>query len=330
MTTNQTSLTPQNSKPKFSVFMNQDQIKALVSQAVGKNAQRFTAGIISAVSNSPALQECTQRSILSGALLGEALGLSPSPQLGHYYLVPFKRRIRDEQEAGRLLAAGLAKRDEHGNVVEVNAQFILGAKGYKQLAMRSGQYLDIDVLEIKEGEYKGRDKKTGKQIFEFIEDDEQREELATVGYMAYFELLNGFRKVIYWTKSKMMKHASKYSQAFDATKYDDFINGRIPKNELWKYSSFWYQNFAEMAFKTLIRNLLSQWGILSIEMQEAIAQDEMVYDKEGVGSYVDYDAEADIPAHEGSATPVSDSTDIPAAAAGENFDFFSGAEGGAQ
>lgn len=330
MTTNQTSLTPQNSKPKFSVFMNQDQIKALVSQAVGKNAQRFTAGIISAVSNSPALQECTQRSILSGALLGEALGLSPSPQLGHYYLVPFKRRIRDEQEAGRLLAAGLAKRDEHGNVVEVNAQFILGAKGYKQLAMRSGQYLDIDVLEIKEGEYKGRDKKTGKQIFEFIEDDEQREELATVGYMAYFELLNGFRKVIYWTKSKMMKHASKYSQAFDATKYDDFINGRIPKNELWKYSSFWYQNFAEMAFKTLIRNLLSQWGILSIEMQEAIAQDEMVYDKEGVGSYVDYDAEADIPVHEGSATPASDTTDIPVAAAGENFDFFSGAEGGAQ
>lgn len=330
MTTNQTSLTPQNNKPKFSVFMNQDQIKALVSQAVGKNAQRFTAGIISAVSNSPALQECTQRSILSGALLGEALGLSPSPQLGHYYLVPFKRRIRDEQEAGRLLAAGLAKRDEHGNVVEVNAQFILGAKGYKQLAMRSGQYLDIDVLEIKEGEYKGRDKKTGKQIFEFIEDDEQREELATVGYMAYFELLNGFRKVIYWTKSKMMKHASKYSQAFDATKYDDFINGRIPKNELWKYSSFWYQNFAEMAFKTLIRNLLSQWGILSIEMQEAIAQDEMVYDKEGVGSYVDYDAEADIPVHEGSATPVSDTTDIPVAAAGENFDFFSGAEGGAQ
>ena len=186
------------------------------------------------------------------------------------------------------------------------------------------------MLEIKEGEYKGRDKKTGKQIFEFIEDDEQREELATVGYMAYFELLNGFRKVIYWTKSKMMKHASKYSQAFDATKYDDFINGRIPKNELWKYSSFWYQNFAEMAFKTLIRNLLSQWGILSIEMQEAIAQDEMVYDKEGVGSYVDYDAEADIPVHEGSATPVSDTTDIPAAAAGENFDFFSGAEGGAQ
>ena len=92
MTTNQTSLTPQDTKPKFSVFMNRDQIKALVSQAVGKNAQRFTAGIISAVSNSPALEECTQRSILSGALLGEALGLSPSPQLGHYYLVPFKKK----------------------------------------------------------------------------------------------------------------------------------------------------------------------------------------------------------------------------------------------
>ena len=132
-TTNQRQLS--SNQPKFSVFMNQEQIKGLVSQAVGKNAQRFTASIISAVSTNPALEKCTQRSILSGALLGESLGLSPSPQLGQYYLVPFD------------------KRDRQGNVIETNAQFVLGAKGYKHLAMRSGQYLDIDVLEIKEGEY---------------------------------------------------------------------------------------------------------------------------------------------------------------------------------
>lgn len=271
-TTNQRQLS--SNQPKFSVFMNQEQIKGLVSQAVGKNAQRFTASIISAVSTNPALEKCTQRSILSGALLGESLGLSPSPQLGQYYLVPFD------------------KRDRQGNVIETNAQFVLGAKGYKQLAMRSGQYLDIDVLEIKEGEYKGRDKLTGKQMFEFIENDDERDALPTVGYMAYFELLNGFRKQVYWTKAKMIKHADIYSPAFHADKYDDYVNGKIPKNELYKYSSFWYKNFDEMAFKTLLRHLISQWGVMSIEMQDAFVRDNAVIKEGGVPEYVEYDEAA--------------------------------------
>lgn len=271
-TTNQRRLS--SNQPKFSVFMNQEQIKGLVSQAVGKNAQRFTASIISAVSTNPTLEECTQRSILSGALLGESLGLSPSPQLGQYYLVPFD------------------KRDRQGNVIETNAQFVLGAKGYKQLAMRSGQYLDIDVLEIKEGEYKGRDKLTGKQMFEFIENDDERDALPTVGYMAYFELLNGFRKQVYWTKAKMIKHADTYSPAFRADKYDDYVNGKIPKNELYKYSSFWYKNFDEMAFKTLLRHLISQWGVMSIEMQDAFVRDNAVIKEGGVPEYVEYDESA--------------------------------------
>lgn len=268
-TTNQRQLS--NNQPKFSVFMSQEQIKSLVSQAVGKNAQRFTASIISAVSNSPALQKCTQKSILSAALLGEALNLSPSPQLGQYYLVPFD------------------KRDRQGNVIETNAQFVLGAKGYKQLAMRSGQYLDIDVFEIKEGEYKGRDKLTGKQVFEFVENDDERDALPTVGYMAYFELLNGFRKQVYWTKAKMLRHADTYSPAFSAKKYEDYISGKVPPKELYKYSSFWYKNFDEMAFKTLIRHLISQWGVMSIEMQDAITRDNAVVKDNGEIEYVEYD-----------------------------------------
>lgn len=271
-TTNQRQLS--NNQPKFSVFMNQEQIKYLVSQALGKNAQRFTASIISAVSANPALQKCTQRSVLSGALLGESLGLSPSPQLGQYYLVPFD------------------KKDSQGNVIETNAQFVLGAKGYKQLAMRSGQYLDIDVLEIKEGEYKGRDKHTGKQVFEFIENDDERDALPTIGYMAYFELLNGFRKQVYWTKAKMLKHADTYSPAFSAKKYEDYVSGKIPKNERYKYSSFWYKNFDEMAFKTLIRHLISQWGVMSIEMQDAFIRDNAVIKENGEPEYVEYDENA--------------------------------------
>lgn len=272
VSTNQRQLS--NNQPKFSVFMNQEQIKSLVSQAVGKNAQRFTASIISAVSTNPTLEKCTQRSILSGALLGESLGLSPSPQLGQYYLVPFD------------------KKDRQGNVIESNAQFVLGAKGYKQLAMRSGQYLDIDVYEIKEGEYKGRDKFTGKKKFEFIENDDERDALPTVGYMAYFELLNGFRKQVYWTKAKMINHADTYSPAFSAAKYDDYVSGKIPQNERYKYSSFWYKNFDEMAFKTLIRHLISQWGVMSIEMQEALTHDNAVINENGEPEYVEYDENA--------------------------------------
>lgn len=305
-TTNQRSISEE--RPKFSVFMNRDNIKNLVQQAVGKNAQRFTASIMSAVSNNQDLQKCEQGTILSGALLGESLGLSPSPQLGQFYLVPF------------------AKKDKQGNVICYNAQFVLGAKGYKQLAMRSGQYLDIDVLEIKEGEYKGRDKLTGKQKFEFIEDDDERESKPTIGYMAYFELLNGFRKVVYWTKSKMMKHANEYSPAFSAEKYEAYISGKVPKNELYKYSSFWYKNFAEMAFKTLIRHLLSQWGVLSIEMQTAITSDNAVINENGEPSYVEYEeaafeespesAEAESGSEGADGTPDEQ----------EQFDFFQGAK----
>lgn len=298
-TTNQKSIS--NNQPKFSVFMSQENIKNLVQQAVGQNAQSFTTAIISAVSNNPDLQKCSQVTILSAALQGEALKLSPSPQLGQYYMVPFN------------------KKDKQGNIVSVSAQFILGAKGYKQLAMRSGQYRDIDVLEIKEGEYKGRDKATGKQLFEFIEDDDIREEKPTIGYMAYFELLNGFRKTVYWTKNKMIKHADTYSQAFSADKYDDYINGKVPQKELYKYSSFWYKNFTEMAFKTLLRYLLSQWGVMSIEMQKAIDLDNTVINENGEPSYVELEdggIEAPVQAAEENVEITPEES--------EEFDFFAG------
>lgn len=103
-----------------------------------------------------------------------------------------------------------AKYDRDGNMVRpetTTATFVLGYKGYIQLALRSGQYKDLDVMVIKQGEYMGKDPETGKAKFQFIEDDDERETLPTIGYMAYFEYLNGFRKVVYWSKEKMMTHA---------------------------------------------------------------------------------------------------------------------------
>ena len=172
-----------------------------------------------------------------------------------------------------------AKYDRGGNLIRpeiVTATFVLGYKGYLQLALRSGQYADLDVTEIKQGEYLGKDSMTGKPKFQFIEDDDQRDALPTVGYMAYFEYVNGFRKVLYWSKEKMMNHADTYSKAFSRQKYEELLAGKIPESEMWKYSSFWYKSFDDMAKKTMLRQLISRWGVMSIEMTRALESDNAV------------------------------------------------------
>lgn len=250
----------------MAAYLNQDAVKNQINSILGgKRGTSFIASVVSAVQTTPALQECTQTSILQAALLGEALNLSPSQQLGQFWIVPYNNKKKGVKEG----------------------TFQLGANGYKQLAMRTGQYKDIDFIEIREGEYKGRDKFTGKQVFEFIEDDDVRESLAVVGYMAYFELLNGFRKTVYWTKAKMENHADKYSQAFSLEAYRKMQAGEISQNEMWKYSSYWYSNFAGMAEKTLIKHLLSKWGILSAELIQAMDADNTVIHEDGTKDYVE-------------------------------------------
>lgn len=252
------------SKPKFSLAIQSDGYKKLINNTLGdpKRSAKFIAAISSAVATNPGLQECDAGSILSGALLGEALNLSPSPQLGQYYLVPFEQKKYNEKT-------------KQYEVISKNAQFQLGYKGYIQLAIRSGQYKDIDVIEVREGEYLGRDKITGKHQFEFIEDEVERENKPIIGYMAYFEYLNGFYKNLYWSKEKMQKHALEYSQAYASD---------VKKGTSY---SFWSKDFNGMAFKTMLRQLISKWGIMSIDMQEALSKDMSVVREDGSYDYVD-------------------------------------------
>lgn len=263
------------SKPKFSVVIQSDKYKKLINNTLGDKdrATRFIASISSAVATNSQLQECEPSTIITGALVGEALGLSPSPQLGQMYLVPFKNNKKGVTEA----------------------QFILGAKGYKQLAIRSGQYKDIDFIEVREGEYLGRDEETGKQRFKFISDDEVRENKPIIGYLAYFELLNGFRKQIYWSKEKMLNHADKYSKAFNKADYEKLLAGQIPEKDKWKYSSYWYADFDGMSEKTLYRQLISKYGVMSIEMQEAYTKDMAVLHDNGDYDYVDNPTSENVP-----------------------------------
>ena len=260
---NQTNL-PTAQKTKFSVAITTPGYKKLIANTLTdpKRQSRFIASITSAVGINPALQECESRSIIAGALLGESLNLSPSPQLGQYYLVPFKQK---------------EKKDRQGNILEPEcskATFILGYKGMIQLAIRSGYYKKINVLEIKNGELIEFDPLNEEISVKLEADPDVREGLPTIGYYAMFEYMNGFRKAIYWTHSKMMRHADRYSKAFSATEYEKLMRGEIAERDMWKYSSFWYTSFDDMAKKTMLRQLISHWGVMSTEMADAFEADE--------------------------------------------------------
>lgn len=274
------SLTKTKEQKTFSNFLMGDAIKRKINETVGgANGQRFITSILSAVSTNPTLQECEHSSIISAAFLGEALKLSPSPQLGQYYMVPFNKKSYDAN--GKEI------------VIKV-AQFQIGYKGYIQLAERTGVYKTINVLAIKEGELIKYDPLNETIQVNLIEDDEVREETPTVGYYAMFEYLNGFRKTMYWTKKKMLLHADKYSKAFNKESYEKLQAGKIPQKDLWKYSSFWYKDFDGMAYKTMLRQLISKWGIMSIEMQEAFEKDMAEIKEDGNYNYIETSEEADI------------------------------------
>lgn len=266
----QNSLVNRNQKGGLTAYLTQDAVKNQINKVVGgKNGTRFVSSIVSAVQTTPALQECTNPSILSAALLGEALNLSPSPQLGQFYMVPFKNKKKGVTEA----------------------QFQLGYKGYIQLAIRSGYYKKLNVLAIKEGELIRYNPLEEEIEVSLIEDDIEREETPTAGYYAMFEYENGFKKSMYWSKKKMLAHADKYSAAFSAKSLELLEAGKISDSEKCKYSSFWYKDFDGMAMKTMLRQLISKWGIMSIDLQTAIDKDMAIIREDGTADYVDHQQE---------------------------------------
>jgi len=233
-------------RPKFSAMISTPSYQRMINTTLKDpaRARRFVASITSAVAINPMLQECDPATILSGALLGESLNLSPSPQLGQYYLVPFNNTKKGCKDA----------------------QFQLGYKGYVQLALRSGYYKRLNVMAVKEGELIAWNPLTEEITLNMMEDEEAREKAASIGYVASFEYLNGFTKTIYWSREKMEVHAQKYSKGYAAK----------------KGYTFWEKDFDAMAFKTMLRQLISKWGIMSIDLQSAFEADSTSEDGEFV------------------------------------------------
>lgn len=267
-TTQGQGMAPQPKRMTFSMAINTPSYQRLINNTLKDPAkvQRFVSAITSAVAVNPTLQMCDPSTVLSGALLGESLGLSPSPQLGQYYLVPFDIAVKDQN------GKPVYERDANGNVImerwrdgkdhpkplkDKKAQFQLGYKGYVQLALRSGYYKRLNVMAVKAGELKRYDPMWEEIDIELISDEQVREKTKTIGYVAMFEYQNGFRKVLYWSREKMEAHALRYSKGYAAK----------------SGYTFWEKDFDAMAYKTMLRQLISKWGIMSIDLQSAFEQD---------------------------------------------------------
>lgn len=232
-------------KPRFSNYLKDVNVRNLIANTLSDPARtaRFVAAVSAAVANSPdderyhrSLKDCDPATILTAALVGESLNLSPSPTIGHFYMVPFM--------------------DNKSGVMK--AVFVLGYKGYLQLAMRSGVYRRINVLPLKSGELKAWNPLTEEAKVSLVENDAVRETMESTHYYAEFEYLNGFRKAICWTRAKMEAHALHYSKGYAAK----------------KGYTFWEKDFDGMAMKTMLRQLIGKWGLMSTEMQSAFERDE--------------------------------------------------------
>ncbi|WP_415294092.1 recombinase RecT [Clostridium perfringens] len=211
-------------------LMKNPSIKKRFEGVLKEKAPQYMSSIVNLVNSDTNLQKCDGMSVIASCMVAATMDLPVDKNLGYAWVVPYGNR----------------------------AQFQMGYKGYIQLALRTGQYKAINVVEIREGELV-----SWNPLTEEIEVDfSKRESDAVIGYAGYFKLINGFEKTVFWTKEEVNNHANKFSKTINS------------KNSVWK------SNFDAMAKKTVLRNLLSKWGILSIEMQKAYTADEGLINKE--------------------------------------------------
>ena len=229
-----------------SSYLNQDTVRKHLDSMLKDRAGQFITSLVSLSNLTKGLEKCDPKTLLYCGLKAASMNLPLDNNLGFAYAVPY------------------------GN----SAQFQMGYRGYIQLAQRTGQYKTINVIDIRVGELEGWDILTEQLALVLIDDVEKRDKQPVAGYVAVFELMNGFRKTIYWTRAKVEAHGKRFSKTYN--------NGP------------WKTDFDAMAKKTVLKELLSKWGPLSTEMQEAIKFDQAVIRKddatgEEVPDYVDAD-----------------------------------------
>lgn len=233
-----------------------ENVKARFNEVLGKKAPQFMSSIINVVSQNNQLKQCSANSIMSSAMVAASYDLPIDSNLGFSALVPYK--LKD---------------------VGYQAQFQIMYKGFIQLAIRSGYYKRMNYAVVYADELVLYNPIYGD--IEFAKDFTQCKDRKSgdrgkiIGYFAWFELNTGYRQELFMTVDDVENHAAKYSQAY-----------RYDKNSK-KKNSKWTTDFDAMALKTVIKMLLSKWGILSVEMQRALEDDQKVFDDDGNGKYSD-------------------------------------------
>jgi len=218
-------------------YVRQDAVTQRLNELLGKRAPQFVTSLVSAVNANQLLANCKPESVLTAALTAASLDLPINQNLGFAYLIPYKNKT--------------------GEV----CQFQMGYKGFIQLAQRSGYYKTINATDVREGEMTGFDRLSGELSFEWLEGAE-RSKAKVVGYVAYFQLLNGFEKSLFMTTEELEKHAQKYSKNY--AKYK---------------SGLWADNFDSMAKKTVLKLLISKFGPLNTQLEDAIQKDQTADDE---------------------------------------------------
>lgn len=216
----------------FDIAIRSDAIQNMIASATpdADSAKRLSGALISIVSASEQLKRCSAQSIVAAALRGEGMGLTLGRE---YYVVPYGDK----------------------------ATYILGFKGLLALLISTGEVADTDCIEVREGEYLGRDRRTKRPSFDFsvYKTDEEAEKHPVIGYYAYVEMKSGYFRGEYMTIGEILNHATRYSKAFDREKYDRMMSGDMTPDEVEKLKSKspWYGNTEMMMRKTVIRKLLN-------------------------------------------------------------------------
>lgn len=232
----------QYSLQTFNQKITNEKTQEYLSKVLGERKATFIGNVTALVGNDIKLQQCEPLSVMYSAIKATTLGLPLDQNLGFAYVIPFW----------------------NGKKGCTEAQFQIGTRGYLQLAMRTNMVKTINVREVKEGEITGEDFVTGEMTFKRRE---HREELKTIGYVAYIELINGFRKMSYKSKEEIQSHALKYSQTY--------------ANEKTRSYSPWSTDFDAMAQKTTLKLLLAKYAPMSVEMHQAISIDQAVISQKG-------------------------------------------------
>lgn len=219
----------QNVATLFNSMLSREGYQKRFNELLGKRAPQFIGSLVSMINNEPRMIQAfydSPNSIIKAALRAASYDLPIDPTLGQAYVVPFKNKGKME------------------------AVFILGYKGMYQLAVRTGVYKRINVVDVHEGELVKWDRLTEEAEFKFVDDDEEREKLPIIGYCGYFELTNGMKKTIYMTKEQIENHEKKFRKG-------DYMG------------KGWKEDWESMAAKTVLRRLLGKWGLLSVNYQNA-------------------------------------------------------------